>query len=125
MLVAAFATLALSLALLGVYGLVSFAVERRTREIGVRMALGARPESVSALVLGKGMKLASAGIVGGLVLSRWLGKYLEGLLFGTEAADPTHLVLPVVLLVTATLAATWLPARRATRVEPSVALRAD
>lgn len=120
-----FAGVALVLSLLGIYGLVLFAVERRTREIGVRMALGARPGGVVTLVLGQGLRLTAFGLVAGVGLSLALARFLEALLFRTAPTDPVHIVLPALLLGAAAALATWLPASRATRVAPSEALRSE
>jgi putative ABC transport system permease protein len=122
-LLAAFAGVALLLSAIGVYGLVSFSVGQRTQEIGVRMALGAKPGSVMRLVFRHGLQLALVGaiigIVGGLFAARWL----ESLLFEVSMRDPAAFVLaPAVLLAAAALACYW-PARRALRVDPVTALR--
>lgn len=122
LIVASFAAVALILALLGIYGLVLFSVERRTREIGVRIALGARPERVARLVLGQGFRLTAAGIAVGIALSAALARFLQALLFGVEAAHPLHFGAPAVILAVVALAATWAPARRATRIAPREAL---
>ena len=120
-----FASVALVLSLLGIYGVVLFAVERRTREIGVRMALGARPEGVVRLVLAQGLRLAGAGVAVGVVLSLVLARYLDALLFRTDATAPLQIAVPAVLLALTALAATWLPAHRATRIDPREALGAE
>jgi putative ABC transport system permease protein len=118
-----FALLALALAGVGLYGVLAYAVAERTHEIGIRMALGAERKRVLALILRQGLTLAGAGIAIGLPVSLLLGGVLRSSLFGITAADPAVLTLiPVSLLAVALLAA-WLPARRATRVEPIVALR--
>ncbi|HEX7118560.1 MAG TPA: ABC transporter permease [Longimicrobiales bacterium] len=120
-----FAAIALSLAAVGTYGLLSYSVAERGREIGIRMALGAEARSVVALVLREGVALAGTGLALGLVGSLALARLLASLLFGVSSADPaTYLVAPTVLL-TAALAACVIPARRAATVDPMVALREE
>jgi len=122
-LIGAFAGLALVLAAVGLYGLVSFAAAQRVRELGIRMALGAPRGSLTRLLLLRGMLIAGAGITLGLVVSYGMGRALRGLLFGIGATDPSTLVLAsLALLATAALAA-WIPARRASRVDAVVSLR--
>jgi putative ABC transport system permease protein len=118
-----FAGLALALAAVGVYGVVSYSVEQRTHEIGIRMALGARPAQVRSLVVVQGMKIVLLGAAFGLALAGWASRFLGGQVYGMSATDPaTFLVVPIVLLLVA-LVANWLPALRATRVDPLEALR--
>ena len=118
-----FAGLALLLAAIGVYGVVSFGVAQRTREIGLRMALGAGSASVQGMVLKQGLRLVAAGLSIGLVLALVAARFLESLLFGVSGRDPaTFAIVPVVLAGVA-LVACLLPARRATRLDPLVALR--
>lgn len=121
-----FAALALGLAAVGVYGVISQAVSRRTREIGVRVALGARPADVVRLVLRQAVTLGAIGIVlgmtGGAILAR---AFLSKLLFGVSAIDPATYAAMAAILLAATLAASGLPARRASRVDPIVALRSE
>ena len=121
----AFGALALALAAIGLYGVVSYGVAQRTREIGIRMALGAgRPRVVRLLVAG-GLRLVVIGGVLGLALALAAARLLGGLLFEVSALDPlTFLGVPLVLGAAALLAA-WLPARRASRVDPLAALRTD
>jgi putative ABC transport system permease protein len=122
-LVAAFAALALVLAAVGLYGLVSYGAAQRVREMGIRMALGARPESLVRLILARGLGIAFLGIGLGLAVSVGLGQALAGLLFGVRPTDPLTLgVASTALLATAALAA-WIPARRASRVDAAVSLR--
>jgi predicted permease len=122
-LLGAFAGLALLLAAIGVYGVVSFGVAQRTREIGLRMALGAGARSVQGMVLKQGLRLVAAGLSIGLVLAVVEARFLESLLFGVSGRDPlTFALVPLVLAVVA-LVACLLPARRATRLDPLTALR--
>ena len=121
----AFAAAALLLAIAGIYGVLAGSVSERTREIGVRSALGATPASLIGLVVGQGGRLAALGIVLGLAGSFALTRYLQSLLFGVAPNDPATLVGVCVLLSCVTLAACLVPAARAARVDPSAALRAE
>jgi ABC-type antimicrobial peptide transport system permease subunit len=113
------------LAVSGIYGVLAHSVAQRTSEIGVRMALGAAPADVLRLVFGQGGKMALAGIGIGLIASYLLTQFLRTLLYGVNPTDPlTFAAVAVVLLVTVLLAC-WVPARRASRVDPIVALRAE
>ena len=124
-LLVAFAAVALVLALAGIYGVMAYSVSQRVPELGVRIALGATPENIRSLVFGEGAKLAGAGLVVGIVLALLGGRLLEGLLFGVTATDPRILLAVIVVVAAATLAACYIPVRRAVRVDPMVALRAD
>ena len=118
-----FAALALVLACIGLYGVISYAVAQRTHEIGVRMALGARPRDVLRLVLRQGMSLTVVGLVLGIAIGSVATRVLSDLLYGVTARDPlTFVGVPILLLVVAFLAC-YIPARRATRIDPLVALR--
>jgi predicted permease len=121
----AFAWLALLLAAVGIYGLVSFSVSQRTMEMGVRLALGASPGQVGALVLRQGLTLAVAGVAIGLVVAALGGRVLASLLYETSATDPAVYGGLALLLLTITVLACYVPARRAMRVDPMRALRAD
>lgn len=122
-LVAAFGGAALGLAMLGVYGLVAYAVSLRTREMGIRMALGAEPRSLVWLVAKRGAVLATAGAVVGLVIARVSSGALEGLLYGITAADPLTVGAAAAFLLLASMAATYAPARRILRHSPGRTLR--
>ena len=118
-----FAAVALLLATIAIYGVISFLVGQRTHEIGVRMALGAKPRDVLAMILGRGAKLTAIGIAIGVMAALILTHLMETLLFGVSAADPLTFAAVSLLLVVVGLAACYIPARRAMRVDPMVALR--
>lgn len=123
MLLGIFAGLALILACIGVYGVLAYSVAQRTREIGVRMALGARPGDVTRMILGRGLTLSAIGLVAGAALAGLLGILLRTLLFGVTPAAPLVYAGTAAALIVVTLAACVIPAQRAARVDPVVALR--
>jgi ABC-type antimicrobial peptide transport system permease subunit len=118
-----FGLLALALACLGLYGLLSYEVSRRTREIGIRAAMGAQQRDVFRLVVGQGVVLVIVGAVVGTAGALGLTRYLQSLLYGVRPTDPITFVAVGLLLSLVSLAACYLPARRAMRVDPMVALR--
>jgi putative ABC transport system permease protein len=124
-LLSAFAALAMILAVIGVYGIVAYAVVLRTREIGIRVALGGQARDIFALVVKYGMRLALIGLVAGLSTALMLGRLVSGLLFGVTPADPIAFGSAALLLVLVALAATLGPARRALQIDPVAALRAE
>ena len=124
-LLAGFAGAALLLAAIGIYGVISYAVAQRTREIGVRLALGAQRRDVTRLVMRQGLRLTVAGIVLGTVVAVGASRVLSTLLYGVTAGDPlTYMGVAALLGLVAAIAA-HVPARRAARVDPMVALRAE
>jgi len=118
-----FAILALLMASLGLYGVISYLVERRTRELGIRIALGAQRRNVLRLVLSDGLKMAVAGVAAGLLAAFGLTRLLTGMVYGVSATDPATFAAIAILLIVVALLASYLPARRATRVDPLTALR--
>jgi putative ABC transport system permease protein len=124
-LIAVFSACALVLATLGIYGLMAYLVSQRTREIGIRLALGAESTDVLRLVVGRGMTLAIAGIGAGLAASLWLTQLLEGMLFGVTRTDPVAFAGVMALTLVAVLLASYIPAARALGIAPAEALRAE
>ena len=123
LLVGLFAVAALGLAAVGIYGVVAYSVMRRTQEIGIRMSLGAQRSDVLALILREGARMAGLGVVIGIAVSLAITRLMSSLLFGVSAADPLTFVAVAALLSFVALLASYIPARRATRVDPIIALR--
>ena len=124
-LISAFALTALALAVVGIYGVVSYSVAQRTREMGIRMALGAQPSSLVRLVLRHGGRMGLVGVIVGVGIALLTGRFADRLLYGVHSGDPVTYALVALALGTVAVIATILPARRATRVDPAVALRSE
>jgi putative ABC transport system permease protein len=122
---AVFAALALLLAAVGIYGALSYSVSQRTREIGVRMALGAQTGDVLRMVLAQGLKITLGGIALGFVAALGLSRFISSLLYGVRASDPLTYASVALLLALVALVACFIPARRATKVDPVITLRAE
>jgi ABC-type antimicrobial peptide transport system permease subunit len=120
-----FSLLALLLAAIGLYGVMSYNVVRRTNEIGIRIALGARAQTVLWMILNESLLLLGIGLGLGIPLTLGATKYIKDQLFGLSALDPATFSLALAVVSAMTLLAAWLPARRATKVDPMVALRCD
>ena len=120
-----FAGVALLLTAVGIYGVMAYSVSHRTRELGIRMALGARSGDVLRFVMGNGLLVTCVGAACGIAGAWVLRRYAESLLFGVSSGDPTAFMLAPVVLVSVAVMACYLPARRATRIDPNVALRAE
>jgi ABC-type antimicrobial peptide transport system permease subunit len=123
MLLSIFAALALLLAAIGIYGLMTYSVQQRTQEIGIRMALGASPEKVRKMVVLQGMQLTAIGVVIGVAAALALTRFMAGLIYGVKTWDPVVFVSIAVLLGAVSWLATYIPARRASRVDPMISLR--
>jgi ABC-type antimicrobial peptide transport system permease subunit len=124
-LLGSFAALALSLAAIGLYGVMSFLVEQRTAEIGVRMALGATPAAISRLVLGEAARWILIGAAAGVAVSLWTARFIERMLFQAAPHDPATLAAASAVLLGVALLAAWIPSRRAASLDPMQALRGD
>ncbi len=124
-LIGLFAALALALAAIGLYGVVSYSVAHRTQEMGLRMALGASKWNVIGMVLGEALKLTLAGLIVGATMAVLATRFLKGQLFGITPDDPETFLIAAVTLLAVVMAGTYVPARRATQVDPAVALRAE
>jgi putative ABC transport system permease protein len=124
-LLASLAGLALAIAVVGLYGAISYAVSQRTREMGIRVALGATSRDVLGMVLGDGMIIAGAGIALGVVSAGLLARLLTGLLYGIGPSDPVSFIAASAGLIALTLVASYIPARRAARIDPICTLRTE
>ena len=120
-----FGGIALVLATVGVYGVKAYSVARRTREIGIRMALGAQRGTVQWMILREGAVMLASGVLLGVLLAAATGKLISGMLYNVGALDPLAFTIAPFVLAAAALLATWLPAQRATRISPMVALRTE
>jgi putative ABC transport system permease protein len=123
LLLASFAALALVLACIGMYGVISYSVSQRTQEIGIRMALGAHHRDVFSMILAQGARLAGLGVAIGLLAAVAATRVMGGLLYGVRPIDPPTFIAVAVFLMAVALVACYVPARRATRIDPMVALR--
>ncbi|HIN10614.1 MAG TPA: FtsX-like permease family protein [Acidobacteria bacterium] len=119
------AVVALLLAAIGIYGVLAYAVTQRTRELGIRIALGADAAALIRMVTMRGLGLALAGLAVGVAGALWTTRFLDSMLFGVTSRDPFTLVAVVVLFCVTALSASYVPARRATRVDPLTSLRAE
>jgi ABC-type antimicrobial peptide transport system permease subunit len=125
LLLGVFASVALALATIGIYGVMAYLVNQGTREIGIRMALGATQHDILGLVVRQGMTLALSGVSIGLMVALLLTRLIRGLLFGVQATDPLTFVGISALLAVIALLASYIPAQRAARIDPMVSLRCD
>jgi ABC-type antimicrobial peptide transport system permease subunit len=123
LLLSLFSGIALVIATVGIYGVISYSVARRSKEFGLRMALGARPTNILGLVLKQGVLLTGIGVVGGLIAALILTRLMASLLFGVTSTDPVTYLGVSVLLAAVAIIATYIPARRATQVDPIKILR--
>jgi ABC-type antimicrobial peptide transport system permease subunit len=123
--VTAIGLVGLLLSVIGLYGVVAYAVGRRTREIGIRMAIGARPADVLRMVLGQGLTFTAIGIALGLAIALSSGRFVQNFAVGVNPHDPLILIGVPAILAAVMMAACWLPARKASRVDPTLTLRQD
>ena len=119
------AAITLALGAIGLYGVMAYVVALRTRELGIRIAIGADPKRLARTVAMGGVKMLAAGVAGGLVLHAAAAPFLRAFLYGVTPADPVTIAAATAVLVATALLASWIPARRAARVDPTVALRAE
>jgi predicted lysophospholipase L1 biosynthesis ABC-type transport system permease subunit len=120
-----FSIVALLMAAVGIYGLIQYSIATRTQEIGIRMAIGAEAGGIFRMILGEGMKLTLTGLMPGLLGALWLSQASSGLLFGVTPTDPLTFIVAAILLIAVAIAACYFPARRATKIEPILALRQE
>jgi ABC-type antimicrobial peptide transport system permease subunit len=125
LLLTVFACVALGLAAIGVYGVIAYLVSQGTREVGIRMALGATPREILLLVVRQGLTVAVVGVAAGLVGAWAVTRFMESLLFGISSRDPLTFAVIAALLGLTALLASYVPARRAARIDPMVSLRAE
>jgi len=125
LLLTGFSLIALALALVGIYGVVSYSVAQRTREMGIRLALGADPGGVRSLVVRGSMRMVALGLVLGVLGSLAVGRLMQGMLYNVAPSDPVAILVGTVLLAGAALVASWVPARLGTNVDPMRTMRAD
>src|SRR5213076_2005124 len=124
-LLSVFALVALALAALGIYGVMAYSVAQRSREIGIRMALGAAPRRVLGMVVAGGLRLAAAGVGLGIIGALAATRVLSALVYGVSTTDPLTLASTAAVLIVSAALASWIPARRATRLDPTLSLRAE
>ena len=121
----AFGALALILAAVGMYSVIAYNVTQRQHELGVRVALGASGPDVVRLVVTDGLRVVGVGVAAGLLVALWAGKFVQPLLFSVSPRDPSVFALVATTLIGVAIAASWVPARRASRVDPNVVLRSE
>jgi putative ABC transport system permease protein len=125
LLLTVFGSAALLMAAIGVYGVMSYSVQQRTQELGIRMALGAQASNLRNMVIRQGMMLTLIGVVIGTGGAFWLTRFLASFLFGVKTLDPIAFIITPLLLAAVALVSIWIPAKRATRVDPMTALRLE